>query len=141
MLRAFFLAVLIGSCQIAMSADCASAREWTEAELAERKPSVSPLEFPSYKKKMLRHHAARVYALANARTLVELSRLVGVVPERCQSTSDTSRVCSWQINNRMPGYPLLATLVGTTELVFMICELPLNDLERAPSSCTLSVTE
>jgi hypothetical protein len=141
MLRTFFLAVLIGICQMMPSADCASAREWTEAELAERKPSVSPLELPSYKEKMLRHHAARVYALANAKTLVELSRLVGVVPERCQSTSDTSIVCSWQINKRMPGYSVLATLVGTTNLVFMICELPVNNLERAPGSCTLSVTE
>ncbi len=140
MLRILFWAILIGSCQVIISTNGASSREWTEAELTEG-PSIPALELPIFKKKLRREHAARVAALADAKTLVELSRLVGSVPDRCESTGDTSRVCSWLIGKKMPGYDLLAALVETTQWVSMVCDLPFDNSERVSGSCWLSAAD
>jgi len=77
-------------------------------------------------------------ALAAARTLLDLTRLVGVVPDACEALTPESRVCSWEITNRMPGYALLAPIVDTSHRVYLICELPADNSERKDDSCTLS---
>ena len=75
--------------------------------------------------------------IVKARTISDLTRLVGVAP-KCESLAPGSRLCSWNISNRMPGYGALASILHTRRRVFLICDLPLDNSERSPESCTLS---
>ena len=88
-----------------------------------------------------RREAARAkaeLALAKADTLLGLTRLVGIVPDRCLELDPETRVCSWEITNKMPGYRALAAIAGTTKRVFLVCELPFDNSERPKNSCSVT---
>lgn len=74
-------------------------------------------------------------SLDNAKTMLELTQLVGVAPTRCMPLTSTSQLCNWEINNRMPGYESLAELAGTDNLVYLICDLPAENAQRKEGSC------
>ena len=75
--------------------------------------------------------------LKAARTVGALSHFLGRTPDSCE-VGVQSRICSWNLSNRLPGYPPLAKLMNTQGRVFMVCELSNDDTPRRPDSCTLS---
>lgn len=81
--------------------------------------------------------AEGIESLKAARTLGDLVRLIGASP-KCQPLDEKQRICSWNISNRRPGYPILAPILDTDRRVFVICELPMDNSPREAESCTIS---
>jgi hypothetical protein len=80
-------------------------------------------------------------ALAQARTLPELARLIGAVPNECSPQSSGLQVCLWLATNRTYGHGTLAMSIGAPKRkrVQMRCQLPTDGSERAPNSCRVEV--
>ena len=73
--------------------------------------------------------------LDQAQTLLQLTQLVGTAPGECVPLTPTSQVCTWQVNNRMPGYQTLSKIADTHRIVYLICTLPMGNEPREPGSC------
>lgn len=74
-------------------------------------------------------------ALDSARTLLEVTQLVGIAPSRCLPLTSSSQLCTWQVNNRMPGYSSLAGIANTDHIVYLVCDLPTDNTARREDSC------
>ena len=74
-------------------------------------------------------------ALDSARTLLEVTQLVGIAPSRCLPLTSSSQLCTWQVNNRMPGYSSLAGIANTDHIVYLVCDLPTDNTARRENSC------
>jgi len=88
--------------------------------------------------KFVQHQEAAQAAQAvldQAQTLLQLTQLVGTAPGECVPLTLTSRVCTWQVTNRMPGYQTLAQIADTRKIVYLICTLPMGNEPREPGSC------
>jgi hypothetical protein len=81
--------------------------------------------------------AAHQATLDQARTLLELTQLVGVAPRSCLPLTAQSQLCTWEVNNRMPGYETLATIAHTNNVVFLVCDLPSDNRPRKEGSCQM----
>jgi hypothetical protein len=73
----------------------------------------------------------------SARTLLELSRLAGVLPRRCASASGGTQICVWHTTGQVYGHftvasSIRANLVKKTRLV---CTLPFDGSARTEGSC------
>jgi len=79
--------------------------------------------------------------LDSARTLVELSRVVGAAPVECRPLRDERRLCLWKATSQTYGHGTLCMSAGisTTLKVRMQCELPADGSERALETCTVEV--
>lgn len=84
------------------------------------------------------HPAHARAALARARTVTALSRLVGDAPRQCWRVSEPMRRCRWRASNRVPGYPMLSALAHTDRQVDLDCWIPIGGSDRAPGSCSVS---
>lgn len=73
--------------------------------------------------------------LSNARTLVEISQLLGWAPDSCTATSAVEQMCLWRLTPWREGWAIAAALAGTTGRATIFCELPLRGGSRGPDSC------
>ena len=89
-------------------------------------PSVNPME------------AAR--ELAEARTVQELSHLVGDVPEDCL-TGRGVQICHWRIAAGEAGYGIFASVAGAVGSVELRCRLPIDGSERTAESCLVTASD
>jgi hypothetical protein len=76
-----------------------------------------------------------------ARTLVEISRMMGTTPVGCTPGLPGSQVCLWKGTARVPGHGTLAASIGASmsKKVIMRCSLPLDDSPRNPGSCQVQI--
>jgi len=79
-------------------------------------------------------------ALAEARTVVDLSRLVGDAPDACH-TRWGGQVCSWSLDAGDAGAQDLASLTQGVGAKQLRCLLPLDSAQRKPESCVVVEVE
>ena len=89
-------------------------------------PSVSPMQ------------AAR--QLAEARTVRDLSHLVGDVPEDCL-TGRGAQTCHWRIAAGEAGYGIFAAVAGAGGTVELRCRLPIDGSDRPAESCLVTASD
>ncbi len=89
-------------------------------------PSVSPMQ------------AAR--QLAEARTVRDLSHLVGDVPEDCL-TGRGVQTCHWRIAAGETGYGIFAAVAGAGGSVELRCRLPIDGSDRPAESCLVKASD
>jgi hypothetical protein len=91
--------------------------------------------------KQAERRRAAIAALESARTLSELSRLVGGAPNECAPKSADEQVCTWRATSRNHGHALLATSIGAPlgKKVRIHCVLPTDGSARHWESCTVEV--
>ncbi len=77
-------------------------------------------------------------AIANAVTLVTLSRLMGAAPNECHPGSTGQQTCLWRTTNRTFGHGTLVVWTGATQgqKILFHCILPTDGSERTPGSCS-----
>jgi len=80
-------------------------------------------------------------AIANATTLVELSRLMGTMPNECKPTTGDRQACLWRTTNQTFGHGTLVMWIVASkgEKIRFQCTLPINGTKRAPGSCSAHV--
>ena len=80
-------------------------------------------------------------ALAEAVTLVELSRLVGAAPDQCTESASQLRVCLWRASSHTWGHGTLVMSIDAPKRkkIRMECRLPTDGSRRAPDSCGVEV--
>jgi hypothetical protein len=76
-----------------------------------------------------------------ARTLIEISRMLGATPVGCTPGLPGSQVCLWKGTARVHGHGTLAASIGTSmsKKVIMRCSLPLDGSPRNPGSCRVQI--
>lgn len=76
-----------------------------------------------------------------ARTLVEISRMLGATPVDCGPGLPGSQVCLWKGSARMHGHAVLAASIGASmsKKVTLRCSLPLDGSPRSPGSCQVRI--
>ena len=79
--------------------------------------------------------------LAEAGTLLEISRLVGAAPDECVALQPGLRSCLWRATSRTRGHGLLAATIEAPrrKKVRLVCRLPADDAPRAPDSCEVEI--
>jgi len=65
----------------------------------------------------------------------QLNRAIGTSPYRCVLAGPGSEICSWQTGRRSHLWNPLASALGTTRQLNIICELPTDREPRASDSC------
>ncbi len=75
--------------------------------------------------------------LGEARTLRELSKILGDVPESCL-TGRGVQTCRWQISDEGVGEMLFAGVPGLARVVDLQCRLPLDGGPRTADSCLVT---
>lgn len=75
--------------------------------------------------------------LDEARTLVELSRLIGAIPGACMPIPAAAQICTWHTNNKTYGHGTVAMSMDAKfgNKVLFACTLPTDGSRRAPNSC------
>jgi hypothetical protein len=79
--------------------------------------------------------------LAQAGTLLELSRLVGAAPDECVSAGPGMRSCLWRATSRTLGHGMLAATIEapSRKKVRLECRLPDDGAPRAAGSCKVEI--
>lgn len=75
----------------------------------------------------------------NARTLIEITRLIGDLPSRCNPISEDPRMCLWRTVSDTPGYKIVGHILGTAKKVRVSCRFPADGSPRAENSCNLEI--
>ena len=78
--------------------------------------------------------------LSVARTLVELSHLVGDVPDLCRTGLGIQN-CEWQLRPESEGHERLAVLGATDAAATLRCAVPLDGTPRRADTCSLDAAE
>ena len=78
--------------------------------------------------------------LVEARTVTELSDLVGDIPDDC-ATGTGTQLCQWRLDESTIGRLQLQQLAETVAPVHLRCELPLDGEPRAVGSCGMVADE
>jgi hypothetical protein len=73
-------------------------------------------------------------ALSEARTLRDLSKLLGDIPESCLTGAGV-QTCRWHISEGSDGEMLFASAPGMARAVELLCRLPLDGSARLAESC------
>lgn len=76
--------------------------------------------------------------LAEARTALAISRLVGSAPTSCTGIG-TVRTCLWKATRTVEGYPLLSDLLDSNKKIRLWCDVPEDRSPRAAQSCRAEV--
>ncbi|MGH0037901.1 MAG: hypothetical protein ACQGVK_22965 [Myxococcota bacterium] len=86
-----------------------------------------------------REHASA--AMARARDLVALCRLMGAVPDQCSQVDQTLQVCTWRTTSRTWGHGTLAAFIEAPrdKKIRLHCELPLDGRPRDADSCRAEI--
>jgi len=79
--------------------------------------------------------------LDGARTLVELSRLLGTAPSVCHDTGGGLQLCTWRLNAHTRGHGTVAASirVDLSKKVRLRCNVPVDGSERAEGSCAAQI--
>jgi hypothetical protein len=80
--------------------------------------------------------------IEQARTLTELSRLMGAIPESCTLQSDgAEQSCLWRTDDQTFGHGTLVAWidVSKSKKIRFHCRLPLDGSPRGPASCFAEV--
>jgi hypothetical protein len=79
--------------------------------------------------------------LDEARTLLEISVLIGEAPDQCQSTQPGIRTCLWRATSRTQGHGMLAATIEAPrrKKVRLECRLPVDGTPREPGSCEVEI--
>ena len=80
-----------------------------------------------------------VAALAHARTLGALNRLIGQSPDGCNLHSDGHYTCMWRASRATYGHALLAATIDTDSKVHLTCQLPEDGSDRHRDSCNVVI--
>ncbi|MEE9608845.1 MAG: hypothetical protein V3U03_13980 [Myxococcota bacterium] len=79
---------------------------------------------------------AAAQRLAAARTVRELSDLLGDAPDKCL-TGMGVQTCAWSLSEEVAGYELVAALATSPGALELRCLVPLDGSPRASDSCTV----
>jgi hypothetical protein len=76
-----------------------------------------------------------------ARTLPELSRRMGALPDECREGPDAERICVWHTSGHTLGHGTLAVWIDAdkTKKITLRCVLPADGGSREPESCRARV--
>ena len=79
--------------------------------------------------------------LAQARTLLEISRLIGAAPDQCLSAPSGVRTCLWRATSRTQGHGMLAASIEAPrrKKLRLECRLPADGNPREPGSCEVTI--
>lgn len=86
------------------------------------------------------HREAAAQRLAAARTVRELSELLGDAPDKCLTGMGVQR-CAWSLSEEMPGHELVAELATAPGALELSCLVPLDGSPRAADSCTVKAVD
>ncbi len=75
--------------------------------------------------------------MADADTMLRMSRLMGAVPNECISRSAVEQMCTWRTTSRTFGHGSLAAWIDVSKStkIRLQCALPKDGSTRAPNSC------
>jgi hypothetical protein len=76
--------------------------------------------------------------LAEARTALAISRLVGSAPNSCTGIGAV-RTCLWKATRTVEGFPLLSDLLDSNKKIRLWCDVPEDRSPRATQSCRAEV--
>jgi hypothetical protein len=79
--------------------------------------------------------------MAEADTLLAMSRLMGALPAECLSRSPMEQICTWRTNARTFGHGILAVWIDAskTKKIRLRCAFPKDGGPRSPESCHAQV--
>lgn len=79
--------------------------------------------------------------LADASNLLEMSRLMGAIPNQCQAQGNREQVCTWRATSRMVGHGTVAASIGadSSKKVRLRCRFRLDGRPRALDACEASI--
>lgn len=79
--------------------------------------------------------------LAQARTLVEISRLIGAAPDQCLEIEPGLQSCLWRATSRTFGHGMLAATIEAPrrKKLRLECRLPTDDTPREANSCSVEI--
>jgi hypothetical protein len=72
-----------------------------------------------------------------ARTISEMSWLIGSGPDTCVELDEEYTRCQWQLNDATPGYLTLARIVDSNHQLRLTCAFPDDGTPRAAGDCLL----
>ncbi|MGH0028840.1 MAG: hypothetical protein ACQGVC_03550 [Myxococcota bacterium] len=105
-----------------------------------RVPGIRGRDEASRSRQIQQRDQAARRTVGGARTLVEMSRALGQLPEHCAPLrpDDALQECQWLLSNRSPGHGSVTRLLGTSthRKVRFTCRFPRDGGPRAPHSCT-----
>ena len=101
--------------------------------------SSVPAGLPSAESAHARSAESAQRALDEARSVWEVSDLVGDAPDHCFAADGESQVCVWNAGNQVRGYAILAAIADTSERVRLSCSFPSDGSPRAWESCRVGV--
>lgn len=78
--------------------------------------------------------------LAAARTVRELSDLLGDAPDKCL-TGMGVQTCAWSVSEEAVGYGLVGALASSAGALELRCLVPLDGSPRAADSCTVKAVD
>jgi hypothetical protein len=106
-----------------------------------RTPSRNGERRPDAAEVRARYQQEASAEIARARTVEELSHLMGAAPNACEDLEDAAQGCVWRAANATYGHGTLAFSISaaTREKIQMRCILPDDGSPRASGSCELEV--
>jgi len=107
-------------------------------------PGAASRKKPSHRFKERRRLVKRAdQIISEARTLLDLSLLMGSVPDSCSPGSPEEQVCVWRLTNRSFGHGTVATWIEASKgkKIRFFCTLPTDGSSRQTDSCSASVGE
>ena len=101
-------------------------------------PAVSAAPVAEAPEARLPELAEGVKLLAGARTVTELSHLVGALPEACSPAARTDKQsCQWRLDAGTQAQERLSVLSPSGRAVALRCVIAADGSDRGPNSCTL----
>lgn len=98
-------------------------------------PALSPPTTGNPKSRVRISRSEAESRLDAARTVWQLSELVGDAPERCSPVDASTQFCVWQASNHTAGFPTLVSLLDSRARVRLSCSLPADGGPRAGGTC------
>ena len=88
-----------------------------------------------------KNHVTADRWIAEARTMLELSRLLGAIPDECTSRSENEQYCTWRTTKYTFGHGTLAAWIEVrkSKKIWMRCPFPKDGGRRPPGSCHAQV--
>ena len=79
--------------------------------------------------------------MAEASTLVLLSRLMGAIPDECSRSTGKEQFCTWRTTSHTFGHGTLMVWIKAKKRkrIRLYCTLPADGSPRAPNSCHAEV--
>ncbi len=75
--------------------------------------------------------------MGDLRTRPEIDGFVGHAPERCTPASPRDELCTWLLTGRDAAWRPLASMLGSSDRLNLLCVVPRDSGARAPGSCSV----